>query len=1142
MFRFLALVLAGPIWTGQATASEDFFETKVRPIFQEHCSACHGLHSPKEGGLEITSREHLLKGGSRGAGLVAGDPDASLLIRAVRRLDELKMPPDAPLSAAQLRILEDWVRRGAPWAASMPIAMARTDQSFWSFQPLKRIPPSTARNRAWPVNSIDDYVLARLEREGLAPADRADKETLIRRATLDLTGLPPTVGEIDAFLRDPSPDAFAKVIDRLLASVAYGEHWGRHWLDLVRYAESNGLELDSPKPNAFRYRDYVIDAFNADVPYDQFLREHFVGDQIDPPRWREDGSMSWSPVATGWFWFQEITQTSTDFPAALAEEMENQIDVLSRSMLGLTLACARCHDHKFDPLSQEDYYSIAGVIRSCSNIQRCIDSPSKRRQIVEISSTISEHERSIDRLRATAETSQRRRMMRRAEVERVKAYLLAAREVISKDAPQSDLEPIARRHNIPTGQLARWVTLITQAEKEPIDPVLVPWRLLSKCSDDVFDYRRRALRANLLPASRLRSEAKRHGTTLALFEGNDLEGWSEEGLAFQSRPQTELPFDAVGHEGRGVASSHHHVTARRGRLLSPPIKIDQPRMQLLFRVAGGDQPLKTCVNVLGHSPAIVNEIQYSATGANTNTFRDVVMGLTPALLGREVRIEIVDDAEGEHGYIMADDFCLLRGVEFEADGDDISEPLHAAPSILNLLSRDRQTQSADQLAAAHQEALGRVFTTWERRIDAFLQGGKGQSLPEFFEALRGSLPDPSDDELLSWMFRQEAPLTTESWEQALEPADQAELERLRRAKQSLERDMPTAAFAITCVDRNPADAPLQERGNAHRLGRPVPRGYISLLRGTRPPVTQGSGRRALADWIASKDNPLTARVMVNRLWMHHFGRGIVATPDDFGRRGERPSHPELLDDLALRFIESGWSIKRMHRLLMLSNTYQQSTRATPEARRRDPENRLFGRASHRRLTAESLRDSTLAVSGLLDRQLFGPSQPDPDDQPKSEKGGEAAESSPKTPNAFDAQEIAPYRRSIYLTVRRAAPSVFLATFDFPSPASCVGQRDVSLGPAQSLALLNGALVKSASRNWARELAQGEAGDEANVDLMYRKALGRWPTPSERDIAMRHIDSVRSRGSDSLSANERSIAAFESVAHVLFNLPEFSLIR
>lgn len=747
-------------------AAHLFFESTIRPLLIKQCVTCHGDRL-QQGGLRLDTAEGFRQGGESGP-LVAGrSPGKSLLIQAVDYEHDLKMPPQGKLSAAEIRDLTRWVEMGAPWPAAQPKPGAAIrppggvtpeDRAFWSFQPVRKPSVPSVSDRKWVRNPIDAFILQKLESKGLKPAPEADRRTLIRRVTFDLTGLPPTPEEIEEFLQDTGPDAYSRVIDRLLASPAYGERWGRHWLDVARYADSNGLDENTAMANAWRYRDWVIEAINDDKPYDEFVREQVAGDLLPPSA---DAQTNYDRLtATAFLALGPKVLAEPDKQKMLLDIADEQIDVVTRGFLGLTVSCARCHDHKFDPIPTLDYYALAGIFRS-------------------------------------------------------------------------------------TKTLAKEST-VAQVMERP---------------------------------------------------------------------------------------------------LAPPDAVERWR-------------------------------------------------------------------------------------EFQKKRTDLDQKIQKAADLKEKKALQQELKELDTQRPA------------------------------------------------------EIPMTV-----AVEDA------------------------------AKPSDLRIHLRGDYLTLGEPAPRGFVQVVSNSpAPPIApQGSGRRELADWLASDRNPLTSRVMVNRIWRHHFGVGIVRTVDNFGKLGDAPSHPELLDWLAAAFVEKGWSQKELHRIILSSSTYRMSSDWNERGAAADPENRLLWRFNRQRLEVEAIRDSMLFVSGAL----------------SSERGGSLL----KTPNFGyvtndqsnnQAQYDSP-RRSIYIPVIRNAVYDLFQVFDFVEPSFLNGDRSVTTVAPQALFLLNGDLVREQSRNFASRLRKESSGDGARVRRAHELAYGRPATADEVASALQFIRryevALASREPDAAKRYETAWAAY-----------------
>ena len=785
-----------------AESGADFFEKKIRPILVEHCYECHSADSKKlKGGLRLDSRQGILKGGDSGAVLVPGEPEKSRLIESVRYQNrDLQMPPKSRLTTAQVADLEKWVKLGAPDPRGEPaIPLARKigmtleeGRQFWAYQPVANPLLPAVKNTQWARSPVDRFILAKLEANRLKPAAAADKRTLLRRVFVDMIGLLPTPAEMDSFLRDTSPEAFDKVVDRLLASPQYGERWGRHWLDVVRYADSNGMDENAAHANAWRYRDYVVDAFNRDKPYDSFLIEQVAGDLLF-------NTNSPSPqhellIATGFLSLGPKVLAEADKVKMEMDIIDEQVDTLGRAILGVTIGCARCHDHKFDPIATADYYALAGIFKSTKTMM--------------------------------------------------------------------SLKTIAQ--------------------------------------------------------------------------------WNE------------------------------------------------------------------------HTVASAAEIE--------------------------------------------------------------SKTAH------------------DKKVAAQKESI-RTFT--ETANQKLLTDKQLKELPKSPEA---SYPTNT----------------------------MVALKELRAVLIALEKSAPTLPSAMGVTEQTATNLPVHIRGNYLTLGQTVPRGTPRVFPNVAEPIPERhSGRLELARWIASKDNPLTARVFVNRIWNWHFGEGLVRSPDNFGVLGERPTHPELLDWLATRFVAEGWSVKKLHKHILISSTYQMGARADARSATIDPDNRLRSSWTTQRLDAESIRDSLLQVSGQLDTTLGGTLF-----QHENYKLVFDHTSTDKT--TYNTT-----RRSLYLPVIRNHLCDQLELFDFPDPNTMNGHRVSTTIPTQALFSMNSDLVLNAAQALAADLTRLQPDETARIGLLYARALGRAPTAKESRNAAAFLDRFAQACKDPALARR---AAWEALCQSIVTCNEFMFLR
>jgi hypothetical protein len=978
------LILAAALAT--PPAGIEFFERKIRPVLAERCFSCHDSKT-RTSGLALDTKAGLQKGGNRGVVIVAGDSEGSRLIRALSYEDpELKMPPTGKLPAHQIADFITWVKRGAPDPRDLtpntqdPTPKTRSpDAQFWSFQPLQDV-------RA--PGGIDRLL-------GGKHGPAADKRTLIRRVTFDLIGLPPSPAEVDAFLADRSPRAFERLVGRLLASPHYGERSARHWLDLVRYAETSGHEFDSEKPDAWRYRDYVIRAFNEDVPYNQFIREHVAGDLLANARTE-------APLGTGFFGLGEERNAADDIAEVRAERIENQIDVLGKAFLGLTVACARCHDHKFDPIPTSDYYALAGILDSTKLIEVNLDPPSQRREIEAL------HEKITAAGRRIAELVEPRR---REEAGRLKDTLL-------KPTPA-------------------WTAYLEQARKEA-DHVFYPFAVLAQVSDKPFAERLAAVRKELAEWDK---GVEPRGDVVF----DEFEGWEMQGTAFarEAAPNQAL----AGHQGGPLANSFGGGSDRlAGVLTSKTFHLNKPYIHV--RLAGTEDKtrrrehgvLRFTVQAPGR-PAFVNVTRGGAFQWQTANLK--------RLEGELVYLVIADRARD--GHIAVDKIILSNAKDPPRFASPPNQRLVAALSAPDV-------DSVEALAEAYQRM--------------------------FVEALH------EDDRDARWL---RAALSPTGKLEDLAPLPEAVVE-LQKQRAQAEAALPASAYGMVARDDAPHDAAIQRRGNPRSLGPVAPRRFLQALGGQ--PCTQGSGRLELAEALVN--HPLAARVLVNRVWQHHFGKGLVASPDNFGHTGERPSHPELLDYLAKRFIESGWSIKALHRMILLTQAYQAQRPA-------------------RRLEAEAIRDSVLAVAGTLDRTFYGPSVP-PHISLYQDGRGKPAKSGPLDGDG---------RRSIYIGVRRNFLTPLFLAFDYPLPITTIGRRNTSTVPSQALMMMNNEFIAGQAEKWAERVAAAHSEPRKRIHDMFLTAFGRPPEARE----VREVEQfVREQGS------------WTDVAHVLFNSKEFIFVR
>jgi cytochrome c553 len=1201
-------------------AAVEFFEKNVRPILVERCQGCHGAEKQKSG-LRLDSRAAALAGGLSGPAVEPGKPDESLLVDAVNYGDFVQMPPKSKLPDAEIAALTRWVEMGAPWPGgdAAPAASGPAVEPFdfekraarWSFGPIARTDPPEVRDAAWPLDPIDRFLLARLESANLRPAPEADRRALIRRVTFDLTGLPPAPADVEAFAADTSPDAYERLVDRLLASPRYGERWGRHWLDLVRFAETSGHEFDYDIPNAWRYRDYVVRALNADLPYDQFLVEHLAGDLLENPRRHPTEGYDESVLGTAFFALGEGTHSPVDIREEQMRRIDNQLDVVSKTFLGLTVTCARCHDHKFDPIRQADYYALAGFLKSSRHGQAMLD-PGGR--IADGAAELRRLKADIDRQAATPEPE--------ALAARVAAYAEAAWRLVHQpeqaagrspggevvfadfegptyagwtpdgdafgDAPlrlpvpsyQGDVacrgQGLVGSHNgrisgsvtdrdaltgtltspafriehayigflvgggahagrtcinlVVDGAVVRSVAgrnenrmrretfdvrpflgrearlvvvdratggwgnisldhvVFTDDPRDPLDPARGAEREAAARGLDPVVLARWIAVARDPESSRMLSAflpvetppADDGSIVFADFDGPDLGGWTATGEAFGGRPSR--PGDwRPGASGRvpvAPGRMHSGLLSDRleGVLRSPTFTIEHP--YILSRVEGRGGRLNLVID--GFEKIRSPIYGGLAVAVDADRPRWIVQDVS-MWVGHRAYLELADGAvldftgsqtrlvPGE-GYVALDEVRFADSPRTPAD--PVGEPVEHPSAWAGRLGR----------------SVADTFEGWR-------SGRVGPGDARRVEALGGLVEGGLVPELAS------APLAV---------------------YRSAESAIPAPVHAPALGDGTGEDEFLLPRGDHKRPGEAVPRRMLEVFGGLDQPEPEaGSGRLALARRLVDPEaTPLTARVIVNRVWQHHFGRGLAATPDDFGLMGQPPSHPELLDYLASEFIDGGWSLKALHRRLVLTRAYRMSSRLDdPEAERLDPENRLLHRRDVRRLEAEAIRDAMLAVSGRLDTRLGGPSVPT-HLTPFMEGRGRPSQSGPLDGDG---------RRSLYLNVRRNFLAPMLLAFDHPPPATTMGRRNVSNVPAQALTLLDDPFVLDQARAWADRVRAMPGTTADRIDAMFRQAFGRHATEEERARSLAFLGDGRP-------------SAWDELAHVLLNVKEFIFVE
>ncbi len=960
-------------------------EAAATAVLSRRCLSCHGP-AVRQGGVRLDRRSGLLAERNGTPIVVPGDLEKGLLLAAVARRGAHPMPPSGPLPAAEIAVLRRWILAGAALAGS-------AEPPHWSFQRLGRPSPPRVGNRSWPRNDVDRFILARLEKQAFQPNRSADRRVLLRRVTFDLTGLPPTPEETAAFLSDQRADAWGRVVDRLLASPRYGERWGRHWLDVARYADTHGYDKDKRRDNAWPYRDYVIRAFNEDRPFGRFAQEQIAGDILFPTD--PQATIATGFLAAGPWDFVghvELREGTVEKEKTRVLDRDDMVSGVMGAFASVTVHCARCHDHKFDPIPQREYYRLQAVFAGVERGDRQLSD-------VDAVGRRSRSESKLVELRA-----------------RRSAWLMEAGGPEAREVERARIEAAA--------VLAR----------TPAPPAL--------------------------------DGSSSNGYHSAIFATGAESPWVQVDLG------RELPVDFV-------------------RLI--------PAYPTDFRPAPGfGFPLRYRVELSGDpgflDPTVVEE--HSRQDRPNPGERPVVIS-AGGVRARYVRVTATRLWERTADYVFA-----------------LAE--------LQALSGGRNVAAGASVTARDSIEAGR----WGTRYLVDGQDSRRRYPPE---------QDPDGSILARRVAAETAAARAEAAAAVLE-------QRLSASPRALELRGIDAAIGAEVralaevsvtrpvygiVSRTPRPIYLLHRGEVEQPREQVSPGALSCVQGLSPEFVassaagspEGRGRAALADWIADPRNPLTWRSVVNRVWHYHFGRGLVDTPNDFGRQGSAPSHPELLDWLARWFLDHGQSLKSLHRLILNSATYQQaSSGGDPRAARLDAENRLLWRGSRRRLDAEEMRDAVLAVGGRLDLRMGGPGY---------DLFRFKDDHSPVYDHTDPAQTLNPatWRRTVYRFVVRSVPNPFLDSLDCPDPNQSVPVRNKTLTALQALALLNDPFILRQASCLAERLTAAAADVGGQVGLAFRLALNREPSPTERADWAAYVRE----------------AGWPSAARVLFNLNEFAFI-
>jgi cytochrome c553 len=1088
--------------TTEASDSDGFFRDKVLPLLESRCFECHGDDGEVEGELRLTSRKAMLVGGESGPVIVPSDPDKSLLIQAVR-YESFQMPPRNKMPDEEIEILVKWIKDGAVWPSDMETSKAPVGKSefpmreriasHWAWKKIGRPEIPQTSNNSWPADDIDRFLLSKLEQSDLSPAADADRKTILRRLCFDLIGLPPTIEQQDRFLNDPAETAAAmeKIVDELLASPHFGERWARHWLDLMRYAETLGHEFDYPLPYAWRYRDYVIRALNADVPYDQFVREHIAGDLLENPRRHPELGFNESIIATGFWYLCEDKHAPVDVKAEEASRIDNQIDVFGKAFLGLTIACARCHDHKFDPITAADYYALSGFLQSSRRRVEWLDAHKETEQLTSLLMT--SRDKTFQALqKGVSELSTQ-------QLETLLAEALSPSGAGQTQDPRT--EPLRSLLQAPsTKELHHPLSLLASFVQAP--------REQSAAEKVQHWIKRRDDAASISGASQdahmggwIETTAGSPTIVAADLRHGLPQGWRVFGAAFSHlSPDLSGVATETGGEGENehqrvlsivradgknfLADSTKSVSSGvlspklRGQLHSPEFVLTHPEIQIL--AAGRNSRVRLCID--GYVMNEFTELLFGGCRQPIDTdgqFRWIrLAGDVKRYIGHRCHLEFLDEGDG---------WVAVREVRL------MGQP--------------------DEVPITPQE-----ICSTNLRLPVSANDNISQMLHDVAESLR---KDPV------W-------ISVAATTGLFSPESQSRLENSIKEWQGLAERPQSGDPVLVMCDGTGEDEYLFIRGNHNNRGPTVGRHLLTALDAARPLSDPSrSGRRELVDRLLSDDNPFPARVIVNRVWQHLFGRGIVASSDNFGVLGESPTHPELLDYLADDFRKNGWSLKHLIRRLVLTRAYRMSSQRNELAEQKDPSNLLLHRYPVRRLEGEILRDSILSVSGRLDRTLFGPSIPVYLTSFMQGRGR------PGQSGPLDGAG----RRSIYQGVNRNFLNPFMLTFDTPQPATAIGRRSASNVPAQALMLMNNEFVHQQSAVWAaRLLNEVPTGGDDVLRTAFRQALSRIPTQEELTAFHEFSKAVAAERNLAQESCLTSADVLTEVCHVLMNQKEFLFIN
>jgi hypothetical protein len=1100
----------------------EFFERRIRPILIEHCLECHGEDpGVLKGNLDLSTAAGVLAGGDSGPSVVPGDPEASPLHLAVTYADkEFAMPPRGRMPAEAIEDLRRWIEMGAPDPRTEAAVATEIEsdpwrdprgqgREHWAYRPMAIVDPPAVEDEAWCRTEIDRFILDRLEAVDIQPAPTADRRTLARRAYFDLIGLPPTPEEMDAFLADERPDAWERLIESLLASPHYGERWGRHWLDVARYADSNGLDENTAFGNAWRYRDWVVKAFNQDLPFDRFVRMQVAGDLLPEPADRDEAIENL--VATGFLSLGPKVLAEPDKEKMLIDIVDEQVDVIGKTFLAQTVGCARCHDHKFDPITAADYHAMAGILISTRTMEN-------------LNTVARVRERPLAPVAEIAAAEAHAAAIKRNQEARTKVETEAGRVLGRRWASETATAMLA------SSELTR-TPVVFEAEAFADSNLGVNFDQWGSGVGVIHTVRP-------------------NGKQYAEYEIDADAGgrWQIRAryAAGESRPIRVIADGEVLVEAFcGEPTGSFDVETLRWSVIDVDLPAGTTRIR--FERNGSFPHLDRLVFVSEPDlAAFVEEVETVATERNIAS--PLLQRWAEALAGDSMfdswrRFASIPEADWKDrvGQVVAELQAAYAADAKANDGTAVRSGVTPAETpIVRSIVAGASPPSLAAVADRWQAAGMLVLDTWDRH----LASAEGEAAKR--------LPDPAQERLREALIGSNGVLRVGPEVIDHYPvAVQDRIAELEAEENRLAATKPRAIeTGIVVEEAEPRDLPIFIRGDhTNQQDTAVPRGYLTVLEGraeapTIPPAS--SGRLELATWMTDPEHPLTARTIVNRVWAWHFGEGIVSTPSNFGLRGGRPTHPELLDWLARRFVADGWSVKELHRRIMNSAAYRSSGRPDPHAIAADPANDLLWRRTPRRMEAELVRDAILEVGGSLDRTVGGSLL-------RTGNFGYVTNDQSRSNERYVAT-----RRGIYMPVIRNDMYELFATFDYTDSSVSFDRRPSTVVAQQSLFMMNSPLVASQAERLARRLL--DDGDSANdadrIRLAYEICFARPANPEEVDRASAFVRRLESEAggsvaiawppSDSMGHASESIPArlhaWRSLCRVLIASNEFIYIR